>query len=433
MFVGKRTQAVEFIVMVTDRFAMRAIPRAHRGTDQGVEYWTSCSRDELDPFLTFGFEVWRYDWSSVSDEPGSGSGPEFDYEDGLAWEVLPVQAWAKGEPLSRDLVASIADYMGDASEFSYDDIMWEFPEFDESGPLAVRRESPEARRCLWCDIAGVKSYSFIAPDYADYAEQTHSFDDPVLWTDGVWSHAGGNPDDSLDFPTQFGDRLVACETCSAVFLASDLESRYSQDNANSVRFRSQVSPGTVEVGELSKDARGNSIVAADFNQTLAHIERLQQLNEFSFWGQWVAAQQLVGCASQMARRGLSLTPEQDKRGREALAAVSRGIEGILEGTIGSMYAGFNSYESLHDPNYLTYQHPHEETIPLANIRRIAGDFERASYFGGGYFDSFEELELDHSLDAMSRYAEQRQWLLKRLVSSEDSRWAASSADINKRL
>jgi hypothetical protein len=82
-----------------------------------------------------------------------------------------------------------------------------------------------------------------------------------------------------------------------------------------------------------------------------------------------------------------------------------------------------------EPNYFLHNYPHEEEIPLANVYRIIGDFERASRLGGGFYDSFGEIERADSHEEVTLYAEQRRWLLRMLISREDTRWAAASNQV----
>lgn len=425
LFVGKRSQQVEFIVMVTDGFIMRALPGAHRGSDVGVEYWTTCPPADLAPFLTANYEVSRYLWDSAGE--GTAAGPEFDFEDGLAWEVPPVQSWAKGEPIPQAHVLQISEYLGDGDEFTVGDIAMEFPEFD--GPIQepvemVRRL--QGPKCLWCGIMASRAYNFTSPDYDRYAERRHSLTNPILWTDGVWYDQISDPDFAESTPTQFGDSLLTCMACSSVFLASELEAATSASGLSRGSYPPFISPGSVAQGELAGEVSDLKIVHAGLEETLGYLKKLQKIDSLISWAEWVSAQQLVGLATYEARCGRELSPEQDKLGRELLTVFCGRIGQILEGTIGSMYAGADSMRMHLDPNYFLHQYPHEEEIPLANMYRIVGDFDRASRGGRSPFETFEELEYADSFEEITLYAAQRQWLLAKLISKNDTRWAVAS-------
>jgi hypothetical protein len=266
-------------------------------------------------------------------------------------------------------------------------------------------------------------------------------ENPVLWTDGAWSEDGIDPDSTEFIENQYGDCVVACPACGALFLASMVEpydsiaykapTEYEGQREYRLERASQelVVPGTVDKGHFEKTLSEEWILTANLEQTLNYAEAALERNG-PFWSEWTAAQQLVNWVSHLERIGDSITPEQDERGRKALVRFIRSTEGILEGVFGSYYAYTNFENEYPDENFWIHAHALEESIPFRNIMRIAS-FESE-------FDSFpppnvlgvrtlEELDREPSYD-FDEYIIRRQLLIHELKAKKDYRWAVHSRE-----
>jgi hypothetical protein len=95
-YVNKSTGMVEYVSMYTI-FGNTVRPKG--------EKWTMGSRDDLEKYYSEDYEIWAYESSPDDDETFDGS---WDPEDEDAWEVPPVQEWAKGKDISRDEISKYA-------------------------------------------------------------------------------------------------------------------------------------------------------------------------------------------------------------------------------------------------------------------------------------------------------------------------------------
>lgn len=413
--------------MASNQFLMRALPGVHRGPDVPVNYWTACAPEDIAPFLTDRFEVSRFLWDSMEEE--STSAPDWDSADGMAWEIPLVQAWAQGLVITLTEDDLVSEYMGEGNEFTYIDILNEFPEF-EPVSKAQPKESLDAkeRTCPWCGVRAQKAYNVFQPDFATYSSERDDLSDPVLWTDGVWWEAGIDPDCQSDGYNQFGEHLIGCPACDAVFLTSAIEAVANTQTTFS-GAQSWILPGKFAKAELSDNHVDGAFRQAHIDLCLDFLSRNLESEGLINWEQWTAAQQLVGWASYDSRRGDDLTPDQDQRGRSLLAQFCDRVGQIKEGTLGAMSPMWSAYSQDRDPDYFEYQYPLEESIPLANMFRIIGDFQQASRFAGLQFidyENLEELENQNSFDEVELFKCQREWLLNRLIRNRDNRWAAAS-------
>lgn len=82
------------------------------------EKWSVGSRDDLEKYYAPEYEIWTYVGSKDDDEIYDGS---WDPEDEDAWEVPPVQKWAKGEDLSRDYISEYAEMVNTGEYISQED------------------------------------------------------------------------------------------------------------------------------------------------------------------------------------------------------------------------------------------------------------------------------------------------------------------------
>jgi hypothetical protein len=429
--------------MASNFFVMRSLPNSHKGADDPSDFWTTCQPEEMDPYLNSGYEVWLYDIDSLPNEYGDGDIE--DLEDPISWEFPPVQRWVMGQEVSRDFVAKNSQLIGLGDEFTFKDVEAEFPliKLPPMPKLEKPSRSKTDRVCPWCGVTAVRRYNFTRPDYGRESEMPEEMENPVLWTDGAWSEDGIDPDSTEFIENQYGDCVVACPACTALFLASMVEpydsivykapTEYEGQREYRVERagRELVVPGTVAKGHFDKTLSEEWILTATLEQTLGYLEAALD-KRITFWSEWTAAQQLVNWVSHLERIGDSITPENDERGRKALARFIKSTEGMLEGVFGSHYAYTNVENEYSDENYWIHTHALEESIPLRNIMRIASfesefDSSPPSNVLGIY--TLEELDREPSYD-FDEYIIRRQLLIHELKAKKDYRWAVHSGELN---
>lgn len=131
-YAHRRTQLIAFITMSVSASGapvLKALQGVHQGPDVAVEYWDLTSRVEVESFLTEEYELFRFDWKQDDEE--TQKGPEWDFEDALAWEITPVQRWAKGESLTVEDVDSLSEWLGIGVGYNFDDVLAGFPNLEQ--------------------------------------------------------------------------------------------------------------------------------------------------------------------------------------------------------------------------------------------------------------------------------------------------------------
>ena len=438
LIVDRKSGLVEYIAMPAQNFISRAIPCAFKGVGVAVEYWTGCYPEDIEPFLNDNFEFWNFDIDSESDEPVDSSIEETD--DALTWEFTPVQMFAKGEPISREFVSDRATLIGLGNDFTFEEVAAEFPNFiaRPAKRMESRANSRNDRKCPWCLVTAVKRYNFFRPDYNDHAEAPFDMDNPVLWTDGCWSETGVEPDNRTSMDNQYGDSVVCCPACSALFLASRLEkeSERAEIESSGRIFPADafIAAGKYKQGHFESSLSDEWIVFAGLNETLDYLERnLNATGEV--WSQWTAAQQVINWMSYLTRTGKSFSPEQDQRARELLARFRESMRGIIEGTLGADY-GFVDVleEALSGNDYWGTTYELEENFPLVNLRRIIGDWHKDDPLWWAPSDGDQSMEemIDSDSSAVDQYIKRRRLLLGGLLRKKDTRWAVHSGEFDKR-
>ncbi len=430
-FTNKATECVELIVMVSNEFVLRALPGVHKGKDHAVEYWTSISMPELQGYLSSDYEVARFLWGSMEKEETKEE--EWNYSDALVWEIPPVQLWAKGHTLSRDYVESVADYMGDGDEFTVGDIVLEYPEFEPAESTSSVKDSIDRneRLCPWCGITGQKAFNYFTPNLLNYAELYLDFESPVLWTDGVWSDGGVDSSCMASSYTERGDSVISCPSCKAVFLASTIEGNTQVSGYETGNVESWIQPGTCARSEAKLQRTEAKFVEASLDQTLSYFKANLEHDPMINWEQWTAAQQVVGWASYLIRKGEQLTSRQDELGRQLLTQFSERVSQIKEGTLEAMSPHYR-YEP--DEEHRWHKFELFEAIPLANVSRIVRESEIQSSYaisGEDFKRDFEVLSERTDMDELYLYIEQRKLLNSALGMMGDSRWAVHSGELEK--
>lgn len=429
-FVSRQNGEVSFIAMAADNFVTRALPKSFYDSE-AVSYWTTCLPEDLVPFLTADYEVWIDDLSMLSDEPGSGA--EIDPKDEISWEMEPVQLWVKGEPISRDFVAKNSELIGFGDEFTFQDVASEFPSKREVMKARLEKLSRSTTdiACPWCGVTAVRRYNFTRPFFDEESEMPSNMDNPVLWTDGAWSETGVDPDCKNFIENQFGDSVVICPACNALFLASAVELPGSDEYQIQRAVSEFVLPGQVAKGLFEKTLSEEWILSAQLDQTMDYLEQNLEASGLITWSQWTAAQQVVNWVSYIIRTGDAISTEQDSRARSLIAEICSRFSQIKEGTLGFDYA-FNDVSSdMDDENFFVHTYVLEEALPKANMRRIAGDWHEIEYtLGRNLFEigSLEDLE-EQGLHEFDEYIIRRRLVLRDLIENKDTRWAVHSGEL----
>jgi hypothetical protein len=429
LIVARNTGLVEFIVMPAQNFISRAIPGAFKGVGVAVEYWTGCYPEDLEPYLNDNYIFFLYNIDSESDEP-AGS-PEDETDDALSWEFTPVQMFAKSEPITMELVARWCSLLEVGSEFTFEEVAAEFPNFiyRPARPLESRLKTKTDRKCPWCLVTAVKRYNFFRPDYNDQIEAPFDMDNPVLWTDGCWSEVGVDPENETIMDNTFGDSVVCCPACSALFLASRLE----KEGERSYMEAAFVAPGKYNKGHFESSLSEEWIVFASLDKTLDYLEQCQDANR-DLWSQWTASQQIINWMSHLTRTGQDIPPQQDKHARALLVRFRASMMGIKEGTLGAFYGFVDILEEASSGNdYWGTTFELEDTLPLTNLRRIIGDWHKDDFL---WAFANSEISMDELIDPNSseveQYIKRRRLLLGALMERKDTRWAVHSGELDKR-
>ena len=109
--------------------------------------------------------------------------------------------------------------------------------------------------------------------------------------------------------------------------------------------------------------------------------------------------------SYLTRTGKSISPELDKRARDLLLKFRESVTGIIEGTLGAFYGFVDIQNETSDPNFWDHTYALEESLVLANLRRIIGDWQEIEYTLGNNIDGVGSLEemLDSGWSEFDQY------------------------------
>lgn len=105
-YVNKATEMVDFVSMYTI-FGITIRPKGQK--------WTVGTRKDLEKYYSSSYQIWSYEGADDDDEIFDGS---WDSADEDAWEVPPVQQWAKGENISKDDISKYARLVNDGEYIS---------------------------------------------------------------------------------------------------------------------------------------------------------------------------------------------------------------------------------------------------------------------------------------------------------------------------
>lgn len=430
LIVSRESGFVDFIAMPIQRFITRAIPGSYKGPGVFVHYWDGCYEEDLDPYLTEKYEFWIYTTDSENED--SQTDPDFDSEDGLAWEFTPVQMFAKGQPIGRDYFENRSKFIGMGNEFTFNDVLEEFPnQIPKPAPRLERIDRSVIHRiCPWCGMTAVRRYNFHREDFFEISEEPYELEmvNPVVWTDGAWSDGGYDEDNTAVLGNQYGDCVVCCPACQALFLASDVEPKSGAHDSSQNSALHFVAPGGYSKGHFRGSLSEDWILTAQLDQSMDYLEQSLATGKLIEWSHWTAAQQVVNFISHHLRTGGTLTSDPDEKARTLIQDVVHRTKQVYEGTLGSMYPHNNVFEESKEENFWEHTFALEEGLPLANMRRIARDWHEIEVTLGENYTGIEDLQgLERTgWSELDQYILRRRLLLRDLIAKRDSSWAVHS-------
>jgi len=436
LIVSRVSGWVEFIAMPIQGFITMALPGSFKGRGVSADYWDGCYEEDLDPYLTENYEFWIY--NTDFEDGDSQTGLDFDSDDDLSWEFTPVQMFAKGEPIGREYFEPRSKFIGMGNEFSFSDVQAEFPDqLPKPAPRLERVDRSVIHRvCPWCGITAVRRYNFHRENFFEIAEEPfeEEMENPVVWTDGAWSDGGYDEDSTAVLGNQYGDCVICCPACQALFLASEVEPRSGGDDASQKSVEHFVAPGGYSQGYFRGSLSEEWILTAQLDQSIDYLEQSLATGNLIEWSHWTAAQQVVNFISHHIRIGGTLPSDQDEKARALIQDVVLRTRQLYEGTLGSMYSRNNVLEESQEENFWEHTFALEENLPLANMRRIAGDWHEIELTLGENYTGIENLQgLERSgWSELDQYILRRRLFLRDLIATKDSRWALHSGEIQTR-
>jgi len=105
-YVNKATEEVEYVSMYSI-FGITVRPKG--------EKWVVGTRGDLEKYYSEDYQIWAYEGSDDDDDIFDGS---WDADDEDAWEIPPIQEWAKGETLTKDYISKYARLVNDGEYIS---------------------------------------------------------------------------------------------------------------------------------------------------------------------------------------------------------------------------------------------------------------------------------------------------------------------------
>ena len=379
-FVDRRTGRLAAILM-TSSFGTPLSARFDVKIDDPSidDYWQSVNADFINEFLNENFELYEYDLDSEDDE--SSLAKNLDPADELAWEIPAVQEWVKGRELDRDQVDRISHFLGFGSGFIAEEVIAGDLYRQVSGSPKPKPSTPKAglARCLWCRVPVERRYNFKRDEpLSDY--DVEGFERPVIWSDGLVLEQG-DVDSNQSFPNHYGDCVVACSACGAMFLASAFEKAHprvhwypdheSWAGGSRVIVEGSCAPGANEWVEEP------AILTWSKVQETMRFLKLAQSETLINWEEWTALQQTVNWLAYEDRRakleGKGFHYEGAEELKKAIVRFVDRVSQIKAGTLGSM----SPFQQMHsansrDENFFIHNYEVQEKLPVANMLRISG-------------------------------------------------------------
>lgn len=383
LFVSIRTGRVAAIVMTEGSFPLAAIFAAKIEKPLTSRFWEPVSTDFISGFLNENYEIYEYDPDSEDEEKDLLE--SLDADDDLAWEIPPVQEWAQGRQLDRDEVDRISHFLGYGTGFIAEEIIAgdlyreiSDDQAPEPAPTTPERETP---RCLWCRVPVDRRYNFQLNAPMEMGEY-QSFESPVFWSDGVVTEKGDQADSELS-ENHYGDCVITCSACDAMFLASRFESAYPRMH----RYRDYATWRTddqlVVEGVCEKSSNENEMEQASLSWsklagTLRFLKKAQA-NELLNWSEWTALQQVVNwlaCEDRKAKlQGKAFHFAHAEDVKRSILLFAERVSQIKLGTLGAL----SPFSELHrdqsnDENFWVHYMEVQEVLPMGNMLRIAGQW-----------------------------------------------------------
>ena len=350
-------------------------------------YWQIASQDFINNLLDENYELYEYDPDSEDAE--SSLPANLDPDDELAWEIPPVQEWAKGQALDRDQVDRVSQFLGFGSGFIVEEVIAASLRGQIVEEALSESSLPRAdkARCLWCLAPVERRYNFKrdAP-LSEY--DVEGFERPVIWSDGLVLEQG-DVENNDAFPNHYGDCVLACSACGAMFLASAFEkahpraSRYP-DHESWHGVSRVVVEGCSSKGSNESEEASAILIRSNPEQTMRFLKQSQS-EEWISWEEWTALQQVVNSLAHDDRQaklnGTRFRYADAEELKKAIRHFIDGISTIIEGTLGSMSPFYQMhFENMMDQNFFIHNYEVQEKLPLANMMRISGarDFDWAT-------------------------------------------------------
>ena len=385
-FIDIRTDLVVAIVM-SDGYGAPLTPQfGHRTFGNTKDsYWQLVDKEALSEFLQAGYEIYIYDENSEGgDEIWTG---EWDSEDELAWEIPPIQSWVKGTDLSKEYIASVSNFVGIGSMFTYDDIAqarkFSRDQVRQGGIASPVKAELQSARCLWCKIPIERKYNFyIYHGPLNQPVNFEDFEDPLVWVDGVITERTQRESDEI-FPNHYGDSVVECLKCGAAFLASQLEQSHPRRVPYPDQENWQISDSVVLAGSCLESAQIDSgesagAIHASLQRTLDFLAKATEVGRSTLsWAEWTAIQQAANWITHLDRNAkLTGKVYESSTQTNLIPAMARFIEetdALKIGTLGSL----SPFRDLHsrevcDENFRVHNFEIQERHPIANMSRISG-------------------------------------------------------------
>ena len=381
LFVDRRTGRLAAILM-TSSFGSPLSARFDVKIDDPSidDYWQSVSADYVGQFLNENFELYEYDLDSEDDE--SGLAKNLDPDEELAWEIPPVQEWVKGRELDRDEVDRISHFLGLGSGFIAEEVIAGDLYRQLSGAPKPKPSPPKAEpaRCLWCLVPVERRYNFERNEALGHYD-VEGFEEPVVWSDGIVTERGDRETNDI-FPNHYGDCVLACSECGAMFLASAFEKEQPRANwypdHEGWLFDSRlVVPGSSPAGANQRLEVPVVLTWSKPDQTMRFLRKAQSESLIN-WGEWTALQQAVNWIAHEDRQAKLEGKEfHFEHGDELIEAIVQFVERVRQikaGTLGSMSPFTQMHrENCEDENFFVHNYEVQEILPVANMLRIAGE------------------------------------------------------------
>lgn len=343
------------------------------------DYWQSVNADFISEFLNENFELYEYDLDSEDDE--SSLAKDLDPANELAWEIPAVQEWVKGRELDRDQVDRISHFLGFGSGFIAEEVIAGDLYRQVSGIPKPKPSTPKAEpaRCLWCLVPVERRYNFERNEPMSQYD-VEGFESPIVWSDGIVTEQG-DLDANDTFPNHYGDCVIACSACGAMFLASAFEKEHPRafrypDHESWAGGSRVIVEGSCGLGANDWVEEPAILTWSKPEQTMRFLKQAQ-LERLINWEEWTALQQVVNwLASDERQAKLNGTRVHFADAEELKKAIGRFIDRvsqIMAGTLGSM----SPFQQMHsegsrDENFFIHNYEVQEKLPLANMMRISG-------------------------------------------------------------